>query len=477
MKRFRALFSSSFGNAHRSQAKAADASSETLLADQQQSEIDESQKEEVTWTDQQRQNGNRLRIQFALWASMVISLCCILYIVLSLTDTIDIQDSFLNNKGTPKSASDMKVQKPHFPQVLAMLHSMACLITDLSHINISIILSSPAEVQALQALLSSPTAPSCTPNYLSYDTTNSAHLTYPPQLTLHNLYDILPPSIQNLTHVNDTSSLVAAYGKYKYQSVKKLAAAAYFEYDYGMWLDSEGFVLRPVEFREMVRKWASEPVMWTELETQGSPRRNEWIVGINQGCASVLGRTMESFGTAVSFWQGFTWIIEKEIVMDMVNSPSRLEPDTDFFTRLLNAKSDIFEIVMYKIHIAGRKREQSSNNSTLYTKYRVLDMQKTLINFGLEAAYKLIPPKLDIISERFPHMILASSLQDLLVQFVKEYKFFFMCFHSGYLNVIPKDVLQSFMRKAPVAMTVSNPSGLEKEVIPEGMGTWSMSYV
>lgn len=69
--------------------------------------------------------------------------------------------------------------------------------------------------------------------------------------------------------------------------------------------------------------------------------------------------------------------------MDMVNSPSRLNPNTDFFTRLLKAKSDIFEIVMYKIHIAGRKMEKSSSTSEVYTKYRILDIQETLIDYGL----------------------------------------------------------------------------------------------
>ncbi|KAG4426958.1 hypothetical protein IFR05_017559, partial [Cadophora sp. M221] len=65
------------------------------------------------------------------------------------------------------------------------------------------------------------------------------------------------------------------------------------------------------------------------------------------------------------------------------NSPSRLDPNTDFFTRLLHAKSDIFEIAMYKIHIAGQKIEQSSRVSDVYTKYRVLDIQEALVDYGL----------------------------------------------------------------------------------------------
>ncbi|KAK0121837.1 hypothetical protein ONS95_010117 [Cadophora gregata] len=395
MKRFRDLLPSSFGRREGSQHSDADASSETLLANQLPNEAQDGEKEEIIYTHQDLQNGKILRIQIALGAWMVFSFCCILYIVLSLTDRKNNRASPSDAHDTPNVSSDMNIQliiptfPPHFPQVLTMLHSMACLITDISSIQISLILSSTSDIVALQTLLSSPTPPTCTSSYLSYNTTSSAQLTYPPNLTLYNLYDLLPPQIQTLTSPNDTSSLVRTYGKYKYQSIKKLAAAAYLQYDYGIWIDSEGLVVRPVEFREMVREWlggsgmGSGPVVWTELEAVGSPRRNEWIVGINEGCAGVLGRTMESLGKSVSFWQGFTWIIEKPIIMDMINRPSRLDPNIDFFTRLLNAKTDIFEIVMYKIHIAGRKKEQSSSNSTLYTKYRVLDMQNTLIDFGL----------------------------------------------------------------------------------------------
>ncbi|KAH7348534.1 hypothetical protein BKA65DRAFT_594344 [Rhexocercosporidium sp. MPI-PUGE-AT-0058] len=356
---------------------------------------------------------------------------------------------------------------------------MACLITDVSSLSISIILSSDAEVILLNSLLSDATTkPQCGPTYLSYPIPrSSSNLTYPPNLTLHNLYTLLPPSIQNLTTAAETSDLVRKYGKYKYQSMKKLAAAAHFEYDYAILLDSEGLVIRPVAFKELVGEWTKGPVIWKELAGVGSPRRNRWVVEINEGCAWTLGRTMENFGTGVSFWEGYTWILEKEIVMDMVNSPSRLDSNSDFFTRLLNAKSDIFEIAMYKIHIAGRKMEQSSRTSDIYTKYRVLDIQEALTDYGLEAAYTRIPPNLDVISQRFPSMILEEQLQDLLVSFMKEYKFYFMYFDPGYLSQIPRPVLQEFLRKAPLAMTVSGATGLEGEVIPAGMGGWNMSYV
>lgn len=63
-------------------------------------------------------------------------------------------------------------------------------------------------------------------------------------------------------------------------------------------------MIRPVEFKEMVRQWAKGPVVWKELAIPGSPRRNDWVAAINEAGAHTLGRTMENFGTSVSFWEG-----------------------------------------------------------------------------------------------------------------------------------------------------------------------------
>jgi hypothetical protein len=96
-----------------------------------------------------------------------------------------------------------------------------------------------------------------------------------------------------------------------------------------------------------------------------------------------------------------------------------------------------------------------------------------------EAAFNRIPGNLDVIAERFPFMILEEPLQDLLVEFMKEYKFFFMCFHPRYAPMIPRSALEGFLRKAPVAMTVSDAAGLDADFIPNGQleGGWNMTYI
>jgi hypothetical protein len=197
-----------------------------------------------------------------------------------------------------------KSESPHFPLLLDMLHSMACLVSDIETIDVAIILSSTNEVNELRKLLDdSSVTKNCASDYLNYNTSPATHLRHPPRITLHNLYDIAPPSIQNITNPEDTTDLLR-FKKYKYQSVKKLAAAAYFNYNYAILLDSEGFVLRPVAFKEMVRQWASGPVIWYETWPVGSPLRSDWIVAINEACAHTLGRTMENFGVSMTFWEG-----------------------------------------------------------------------------------------------------------------------------------------------------------------------------
>jgi hypothetical protein len=280
---------------------------------------EEEEEEELEKTSNEHLRNRRgLWVRVSIGAVTTLSIFCLLYAISSLIESsntrtrtsreMKLQIIIPSFAGFPLQLPFLptnKKQGPHFPVLLDMLHSMACLITDIEDINIAVILSSTAEVTDLETLLSDPSrTQNCTESYLNYNTKKSAHLRHPPILTLHNLYDIFPASIQNLTHANDTSNLVPTYGKYKYQAVKKLAAAAYFDFDYAILLDSEGFVIRPVEFKEMVRQWAKAPVVWKELAMPGSPRRNDWVAAINEACAHMLSRTMENFGTSVSFWEG-----------------------------------------------------------------------------------------------------------------------------------------------------------------------------
>ncbi|KAE9381351.1 hypothetical protein N431DRAFT_4215 [Stipitochalara longipes BDJ] len=426
-------------------------------------------------------NCLRLRLWTVVGALAVTTLCTLLFLMSSWTEPFN--TNFHSSKNTTAS-DDMKLQiiipsfGTHFPLLVSMLHSMACLMTDIETVDVAIILSSASEVVELRTLLDDfSVTETCTPDYLNYNTSHATHLRYPPILTLHNLYDIVAPSVQNLTNPEDTTDLLR-FRKYKYQSLKKIGAAAYFDYDYAIMLDSEGFVLRPVAFKEMVRQWASGPVVWYETWPAGSPRHSDWIVGIHDACAHTLGRT-NIFGGSVSFWEGFIWVLEKDIIMDMVNSPSRLEPGIDFWTRMLNAPADIFEYSLYRTHIVGRKQEQSSTDSSIYTKYKVLNMKDALFDFGLEAAYNRLPTGGDMLAEILFYMLQEEPLQDLLIEFLKQHKEYFVHFKPEYVDLVDRKVLESFLRKAPLAMSVCGANTLPVDVIPSAQldGAWNMTYV
>lgn len=113
---------------------------------------------------------------------------------------------------------------------------------------------------------------------------------YLPDIDVVNLYDILPPQLQKLAAPNDTSELLRISGeKYKYQGVKKLAAAAYFDHDYALWLDSDAIVVQPFRIREVFDDFVKAPVIFT------SRIAGETEMNLFNDVLSVLGRSHDSF--------------------------------------------------------------------------------------------------------------------------------------------------------------------------------------
>jgi hypothetical protein len=67
----------------------------------------------------------------------------------------------------------------------------------------------------------------------------------------------------------------------------------------------------------------------------------------------------------------------------MINLPSLIEPDKDFWSRLVVAKTKNFgpfEGPLYFLHVHAMKEE---SEDPLYTKYRVLDVERELKKTGL----------------------------------------------------------------------------------------------
>jgi hypothetical protein len=174
------------------------------------------------------------------------------------------------------------------------LKSLTCLCTDIQTIPISVILSNKEEVTLLNLRLGQETQ--CGNNFQQYNSHTVANLSKPPLLEIVNLYDILPTSIRAMTSEN-TLDLLQAFGplgKYKYQSLKKLAAAAFYDYDYGIWLDSEGFALRPFSMSAIISRYMEHPLIFRSAMNDN--RQSENMQAVMETAASILGRTMDSYG-------------------------------------------------------------------------------------------------------------------------------------------------------------------------------------
>jgi hypothetical protein len=75
-------------------------------------------------------------------------------------------------------------------------------------------------------------------------------------------------------------------------------------------------------------------------------------------------------------------------------------------------------------------------------------------------------------------MLQEEPQQDLLVEFFKKYKEFFVHFKPEYVDLVNNTVLESFLRKAPLAMTVCGANTLPVDVIPSAQldEAWGMTY-
>jgi len=96
-----------------------------------------------------------------------------------------------------------------------------------------------------------------------------------------------------------------------------------------------------------------------------------------------------------------------------------------------------------------------------------------------EAAHNPLSAKADVLSEYFFYMLQEEPLQDLLVKFFTQYNEFFVHFKREYVDLVDRKVLERFLRKAPLAMTICGANTLPVGVIPSTQlkGTWNMTYV
>lgn len=116
-----------------------------------------------------------------------------------------------------------------------------------------------------------------------------------PALNVVNLYDIMPERFKEGVSADDTSALLEKVGRYSYQTMKKFIPAIDFDYDWGLWLDSEATVVQPFSLREMFDEYVQRPTVW-----RSRMAKNDIMRGFMGNATKVLGRSVDSWGPM--FW-------------------------------------------------------------------------------------------------------------------------------------------------------------------------------
>ncbi|WYZ43631.1 hypothetical protein EsH8_VII_000067 [Colletotrichum jinshuiense] len=200
-----------------------------------------------------------------------------------------------------------------------------CLCNDYSEIDIHVIVSDFGEAKTFEDALSSLKA--CERTFSIFPVPPANIKGPKPKVNIINLYDILPPVFHSITEGNitreDTSALLNERGKFQYQTIKKMAAAAELKYDYALWLDSEAIVVQPFSIRQTFESYVKAPTIW-----RSRMNSNEFMRAIMDSTASVLGRSIDSFGPA--FWnlESVEWIIEKPVFNDMIHEFNAVTRDS-----------------------------------------------------------------------------------------------------------------------------------------------------
>lgn len=123
-----------------------------------------------------------------------------------------------------------------------------------------------------------------------------------PPANVVNLFDILPSVFMNSSvNPGDTSALLAERGKFQYQTIKKLAAALEFDYDYALWLDSEAIAVQPFSLKYTFESYIRTPTIWRSRMS-----KTDMMLEISENSAKTLGRSIDSFGSA--YWTLERWV-------------------------------------------------------------------------------------------------------------------------------------------------------------------------
>lgn len=173
-----------------------------------------------------------------------------------------------------------------------------CLCIDHAEVDFYAIVSDSSEKKSFQEMLD--TLQPCGRTFSRWDVPPNNINGPAVKVEIVNMFDILPNFFHgNNISLESTSYILDTYGKFVYQSIKKLASAMHFEYDHGLWLDSEAIAVRPFRLRETFDTYIKAPTVFRSRMSN-----TDFMGEIMNNSAKVLGRSIDSFGS-------YLWTLER----------------------------------------------------------------------------------------------------------------------------------------------------------------------
>jgi hypothetical protein len=136
--------------------------------------------------------------------------------------------------------------------------------------------------------------------------------------------------------------LLAEYGKFSFQTLKKFYTMLYSGADRFLVLDSESMWVRPTDMKKMFDDFFAAPFV------SGSDLRKRRP--LPKFLSDVVDSANELLGSAVSYWflENFVWFYDRAILRDLIKD------EKEFFKtvkRLSSGRAGIFEIQLYQAFV------------------------------------------------------------------------------------------------------------------------------
>ena len=126
---------------------------------------------------------------------------------------------------------------------------------------------------------------------------------------------------------------------------------------------------------------------------------------------------------------------------------------------VFTAFDDVFEITLYNMHIAARKLE--TNNKSVFSKYRILEVERELIRYGLGPALKIRKegPNGGIL-EFISTLLKKPGVQPKLTAFLKAYNFHMLRIDN--IDIADRNTMQRFLVDSKIGMLVCGTPDIHK---------------